>query len=210
MHSSKQPNSFIITPFFFFICNSPHLVVPSYPQIFCSLYSVRQAEGSHQVTFLVCFLPFRSADSNRDRSWILLFQDTWAQSPCQKHPEWCVDGRGWGNEQNSVSAGATAPLVLPKRLQALSLLLVIPFLNCCSQVIVSSCCSEIFSHRVTITFNSQTKAPLFTDRKSVPKHLQPPHSGGEGARQVRLEGFCILGFLSLSFVAAPASCSAQP
>lgn len=72
------------------------------------------------------------------------------------------------------------PLRLANRLQALSLVLVIPFLSCCSQVIVSSCCTEIVSRRVTITFISQTKAPLFTYRKSVPEHLWPPGPGEEG------------------------------
>lgn len=81
-----------------------------------------------------------------------------------------------------------------------------------SQVIVSSCCSEIFSHRVTIALDSQTEAPLLIFRGSVPKHHCPLCWGGEGGLQVSLgRGFGCLEFLSLSFPAPPArSCSPQP
>jgi len=92
----------------------------------------------------------------------------------QKHPRrsYCLDGRGWGNQQNNVSA-SEPPLLscFFNQLQALSLVLVIPFLNYFSQVIVSSCCKEIFSHRVTMTFISKTKAPLIAYRKYITKLL---------------------------------------
>lgn len=103
---------------------------------------------------------------------------------------WLAEG---GTRAELCSCCTTAPLALPERLRALSLLLVIPCLNCCSQVIVSSCCSEMFSHRVTITLDSQTKAPLFVFGDSVPKHQRPPCSGGEGTGQVRLGGVLLFG-----------------
>lgn len=118
---------------------------------------------------------------------------------CQKYPppSYCLDGRGWGNWQNNVSA-REPPLLsfcFSNRLQALSLVLVIPFLNYFSQVIVSSCCREIFSHRVTMTFISKTKAPPIVHRKYIAKLLCPQIPGelteqGNTADEV-LEGFLL-------------------
>lgn len=70
-----------------------------------------------------------------------------------------------------------------KRLRALSLVLVIPFLNYFSQVIVSSCCTEIFSHRVTVTLVSQTKAAPVAYRKHITKLVWPQVSRGRRATQ---------------------------
>lgn len=110
-----------------------------------------------------------------------MLQDTWAQNACQNHPpQLCVDGRG--GESSKTLFVLEPPLCSAERLRALSLLLVIPFLHCCSQVIVSSCCSEIFSHRVTIAFTSQMSiSPLLTHRGSIPKHrAQVGRDGGRG------------------------------
>lgn len=153
---------------------------------------------------MLCSLAFCIAKTNRGRRCILLSQDTWAQKPCQKDPgPSCVCMAEAGERSKALFLlEPPRPLRFAERLQALSPVLVIPFLNCCSQVIVSSCCTEIFSHRVTITFISQTKAPLFTYRKPIPKHLWLLCPGEEGKGQVRLGGVLVvwrLRFLSLSF-----------
>lgn len=114
LHSSKQPNSLIMTPFFVILLVSLCQVIP---QIFCSWYTevldmLKYLSELHSWFALWPPAPQKAAETG---AVFYCCRTPGLRMPVRTtHPELSVDGRGWGKEQNSVCAGATAPLALRK------------------------------------------------------------------------------------------------
>lgn len=162
--------------------------------LFCCTFKC-QTHISWKMTFVVCFLYFRlQRTADRLSKTPVLREGGTLQSEAPT-PESLSDAEAeeWA-EQCSCCWPPLLSSCFPNRLQALSLVLLIPFLNYSSQVIVSSCCTETFCCSVNVTFTSKTNT------SHLHKHNSGSHSsavpdrrwadvGGEQPRAEVLEGF---------------------
>lgn len=127
-------------------------------------------EERHSV-FAFCTFVFREQQTGSVRHLC-----SWKVARCsQKHPPPSRrQMQRLRNEQNNVPAAGhrcSPSSCFSNRLQALSLVLLIPFLTYSSRVIVSSCCTETLCCSATVTFTSKTNT----------SHLHKHNSGSRSS-----------------------------